>query len=569
MNIITAAINSFGKSFTCPLYQWDYGQILMITGITLPDAYEVNFAQGSDTCTVIGTADGVEIPDEYLQNASDIIAYLYLHTGETDGETVYELTIPVIARPEPSHEEPTPVQQSEIEQAIAALNGAVESAEAAAEAAQEAAESIPEHVLSYDAQTLTDEEKAQARANINASDVAYEIHNLKDGSANHSIRQTSSAQESSSYTIGEYASSFGRGTKSSGQASHAEGTLTVASGQSAHAEGVESTASGQSAHAEGSATASGNTAHAENNQTTASGSSAHSEGMYTVASGGASHSEGVSTTASGVGAHTHGEGTVANHRAQTAIGQYNIADPSTEVVGRRGNYVEIVGNGTSDNARSNARTLDWAGNETLAGKLTIGANAESANDVPSLAQVQSMIPSVPEEIYWVTYQSTTAQQIVTAISAGKYPVLHSYDSESGVRIIAPMTYSFDGAYTFECVQDSDFIRYKLSSGTWSMTRYRDHNVKYDSQSLTTSQKAQARTNIGAISSADIPTDVSAFVNDAGYITSAPVSSVNGQTGAVVIGNATTSANGLMSATDKANLDTLTDDYTSAMTALGV
>lgn len=30
----------------------------------------------------------------------------------------------------------------------------------------------------------------------------------------------------------------------------------------------------------------------------------------------------------------------------------------------------------------------------------------------------------------------------------------------------------------------------------------------------------------------VPTNVSAFVNDAGYLTSAPVTSVNGQTGAV-------------------------------------
>jgi chitodextrinase len=34
------------------------------------------------------------------------------------------------------------------------------------------------------------------------------------------------------------------------------------------------------------------------------------------------------------------------------------------------NYVEIVGNGTATDARSNARTLDWAGNEWLAGNLT-------------------------------------------------------------------------------------------------------------------------------------------------------------------------------------------------------
>lgn len=50
---------------------------------------------------------------------------------------------------------------------------------------------------------------------------------------------------------------------------------------------------------------------------------------------------------------------------------------------------------------------------------------------------------------------------------------------------------------------------------------------------------------------------------------APVTSVNGATGAVVIANATTSAAGLMSATDKSHLDTVFADYSSALTALGV
>ena len=50
---------------------------------------------------------------------------------------------------------------------------------------------------------------------------------------------------------------------------------------------------------------------------------------------------------------------------------------------------------------------------------------------------------------------------------------------------------------------------------------------------------------------------------------APVTSVNGATGAVVISNATTSAAGLMSATDKSHLDDVYADYSSALTALGV
>ena len=50
---------------------------------------------------------------------------------------------------------------------------------------------------------------------------------------------------------------------------------------------------------------------------------------------------------------------------------------------------------------------------------------------------------------------------------------------------------------------------------------------------------------------------------------APVTSVNGSTGAVVIGNATTASAGLMSATDKSHLDDVYADYSSALVALGV
>lgn len=74
-------------------------------------------------------------------------------------------------------------------------------------------------------------------------------------------------------------------------------------------------------------------------------------------------------------------------------------------------------------------------------------------------------------------------------------------------------------------------------------------VKYTSQNLTNTQKAQARTNIGAGTSSfdgdynsltnqpDIPSKTSDLTNDSGYITaaSAPVQSVNNKTGSVSLG----------------------------------
>ena len=75
---------------------------------------------------------------------------------------------------------------------------------------------------------------------------------------------------------------------------------------------------------------------------------------------------------------------------------------------------------------------------------------------------------------------------------------------------------------------------------------------------------------GGIPKSDLASAVQTALDKANTaLQTAPVSSVNGQTGAVAISAATTSANGLMSSTDKGRLDTLYADYSSAITALGV
>ena len=91
--------------------------------------------------------------------------------------------------------------------------------------------------------------------------------------------------------------------------------------------------------------------------------------------------EGNNTTASGDASHAEGSDTIANHKSQHVFGEFNEADTSSQDASSRGNFVEIVGKGTAENDRSNARTLDWNGNEVLAGKLTVGAAPEDDMDV--------------------------------------------------------------------------------------------------------------------------------------------------------------------------------------------
>lgn len=123
---------------------------------------------------------------------------------------------------------------------------------------------------------------------------------------------------------------------------------------------------GTNSFAEGyNTTASGGNSHAENNNTTASGGNSHAEGNWTLASGSGSHSEGDGTQAKGSYSHAQGSQTIANGNYQHVMGRYNVADTTS---------AEIVGNGTANDVRGNARVLDWSGNEWLAGQITINGS---------------------------------------------------------------------------------------------------------------------------------------------------------------------------------------------------
>ena len=78
-------------------------------------------------------------------------------------------------------------------------------------------------------------------------------------------------------------------------------------------------------------------------------------GNYSTVVGGADN------TASGYFSTAMGWGNNVTSNAGTAFGKFNVA----------GNYAETVGGGTNNNNRANIRTLDWSGNEVLAGGLTI------------------------------------------------------------------------------------------------------------------------------------------------------------------------------------------------------
>ena len=222
-------------------------------------------------------------------------------------------------------------------------------------------------------------------------------------------------------------------TVASGADAHSEGYHTIASGYASHTEGQETTASYTGAHAEGNytkaiqsyahaegnnTTASGEASHAEGTEVVASGAKAHAEGYQTTASGGCAHAEGYGTTVSGLDSHAEGAGTIANHLAQHVFGQYNIADPSTASADSRGNYIEIVGNGPNSSNRSNARTLDWSGNEVLAGKLTVGVAGTNSLDVATIGQLPTTTSQLTNDSGFITSYTETDPVFSASAAAG-------------------------------------------------------------------------------------------------------------------------------------------------------
>lgn len=133
-------------------------------------------------------------------------------------------------------------------------------------------------------------------------------------------------------------------------------------------------ATGECSHAEGwRVKASGYRSHAEGDRVEASGRASHAEGMLTTASGDESHSEGSNTVASGDQSHVEGSNTIASGMNQHVQGKYNIEDNSDI-------YAHIVGNGNSENTRSNAHTLDWDGNAWFAGDVFVGGSSQTSGD---------------------------------------------------------------------------------------------------------------------------------------------------------------------------------------------
>lgn len=181
--IIKGVVNSGRYTVTAPIVKEDYGLYLQIEGVELPSTYEVDFSNSEHngtSVTMIGNSDGVLIPHQFISTGKNIFAFLY-HVGENFGRTVYKFRIPNKVRPDRTEEQPTPEEQSTIDQAISALN------EAVAQTAQD--------VISADqsAQSAKEDADRAEQAKEDASTFAQRSANSAQASADYSSSAQTSA----------------------------------------------------------------------------------------------------------------------------------------------------------------------------------------------------------------------------------------------------------------------------------------------------------------------------------------------------------------------------------------
>lgn len=166
-NIVSVKLDSRYAS-TLGVWQYDYGQVLRITGPELPPAVEVQFSLDEklgETLSRVGTTvDGVtevKIPDELLTHSATsnyrIYAYIYL-TDEISGNTKYEITIPVRVRSKPTSPTEDPETDPDLfRETVVAVNASAERAKMAEQNAKESATEAGKYAASASDSAVTAE----------------------------------------------------------------------------------------------------------------------------------------------------------------------------------------------------------------------------------------------------------------------------------------------------------------------------------------------------------------------------------------------------------------------------
>lgn len=193
------------------LYQWDYGQILEIHGLSLPPAVEVHFAMEKsirDAKIRIGnTVDKVTkvaIPEYILEQSGDAVAYIYI-SDTTSGKTVKKINMPITARQKPEAFD-APEDAQLFREAIEEVNDSADRAEDAEKSSEAWAHGHKEYPdrdddnaayyanLAHDNATSTSKDKKSVEETADSvNNIAIRVNTDKEESEQYRLQAAQSA----------------------------------------------------------------------------------------------------------------------------------------------------------------------------------------------------------------------------------------------------------------------------------------------------------------------------------------------------------------------------------------
>ena len=141
--IIKGAVNGRGFTITSAITQWDYGWQFIPEIEDLPPTYRLDFSNEEKQGTALPvycSTEGAEVPTELIDTGKDVWVW-FVRIGDGFGITEYKWRVPNKCKPKTEQDEPTPSQQSSIDQAISVVNDAVETVEQKASEADQSSRS--------------------------------------------------------------------------------------------------------------------------------------------------------------------------------------------------------------------------------------------------------------------------------------------------------------------------------------------------------------------------------------------------------------------------------------------
>lgn len=152
-------------------------------------------------------------------------------------------------------------------------------------------------------------------------------------------------------------------------------------------------------------------------------------GLRTSANSDYAFAEGCDTKASGIYSHAQNHNTVAAYEAQTAIGMFNANSSA--------NAFEI-GNGTADNARSNAFAVGWDGTVTAAGEVkgaSVSATVTLASGVSATTRTVkrsgNLVTVYIDGLNLAAELANHGTAVVATVPSGYRPAYAAYAQLSG------------------------------------------------------------------------------------------------------------------------------------------